>query len=81
MYLWKLISVPFYSKGLLNAEEINDVELKNQLDKLKLQCWEWEVVEMVGVKNTDTKLIDFFMYLKCQVIPFPIFKLGFYCKP
>ena len=40
MYLWKLISVPFNEKHSINAGQINDLELKNQLDLLKIQGWE-----------------------------------------
>lgn len=80
MLLWKLISVPFYPKYSLYAGEINDVELKNQLDKLKARGWEWEIVEMVVIKRSDDKFFDFFIYLKCEVVPFPILQLGFYSK-
>ena len=74
------MSVPFYPKNSSNGGEINDVELKNQLDKLKARGWEWEIVEMVVIKHSDDNFFDFVIYLKCEVVPFPIFKLGFYPK-
>ena len=80
MYLWKSISVPFYPTNSSNAGEINDLELKNQLDKLRTRDWEWELVEMVVIKSSDDKFFDFVICLKCEVVPFPITKLGFYPK-
>ncbi len=76
MYLWKLISVPFHKKGSINAEEINDVELKNKLDLLKIQGW--EVVRMLAITRNDGTFFDFLIELKCEVIPFPVLRRGFY---
>ena len=43
--------------------------MQKKLDKLKFQGWEWEVVEMLAIKSSDDKLFDFFIYMKCEVIP------------
>ena len=76
MYLWKLISVPFNEKHSINAGQINDLELKNQLDLLKIQGW--EVVRMLAIACNDGTFFDFLIELKCEVIPFPVLRRGFY---